>query len=165
NGVWSHRELRHAQRVTGYFAPRFPDGICPPTADPADPRGGKPVAAWRWPGPAAPTTPQKNDTSEDGMLNPKDVWAYKGQLNGNADPNDAYSYLRGTNAAVKSFGRRLDTLTATIDTQSKALQALVDAQKSGTDGAKVAAALDRMTAAFTAAEGAHLPAGDALAKD
>ncbi|MFF7198343.1 hypothetical protein ACFZAM_32125, partial [Streptomyces sp. NPDC008079] len=28
NGVWSHRELRHAQRVTGYFAPRFPDGIC-----------------------------------------------------------------------------------------------------------------------------------------
>ncbi|MFJ4410319.1 hypothetical protein [Streptomyces sp. NPDC088910] len=47
NGVWSHRELRHAQRVTGYFAPRFPDGICPPTADPADPRGGTAVASYR----------------------------------------------------------------------------------------------------------------------
>lgn len=46
NGVWSHRQPRRAERVTGYFAPRFPDGVCPPTADPDDPRGGKPVTAY-----------------------------------------------------------------------------------------------------------------------
>lgn len=54
NGVWSHNELRRASRVTGYFAPRFPDGVCPPTADPKDPRGGKAVTSWRYSAPAAP---------------------------------------------------------------------------------------------------------------
>jgi hypothetical protein len=34
NGVWSHRRRRADTRVSGYLAPRFPDGICPPTADP-----------------------------------------------------------------------------------------------------------------------------------
>lgn len=48
NGVFSHRTERRSSRVTGYLAPVFPDGICPPTADPADPRGGKPAAAYRW---------------------------------------------------------------------------------------------------------------------
>lgn len=48
NGVWSHATPRRSARVTGYFAPRYPDGICPPTADPHDPRGGKPVTSWRW---------------------------------------------------------------------------------------------------------------------
>lgn len=58
NGVWSHRELRRAHRVTGYFAPHFPDGICPPTADPHDPRGGKAVASYRaHDAPAAPGAP------------------------------------------------------------------------------------------------------------
>lgn len=47
NGVWSHKEPRRAERVTGYFAPRFPDGICPPTADPDDPRGGRAVVSYR----------------------------------------------------------------------------------------------------------------------
>lgn len=47
DGVWSHRERREAARVTGYFAPRFPDGNCPPTADPHDPRGGEAVASYR----------------------------------------------------------------------------------------------------------------------
>jgi peptidoglycan hydrolase-like protein with peptidoglycan-binding domain len=48
NGVWSHAHARRDSYVTGYLAPRFPDGICPPTADPADPRGGPQVTAWRW---------------------------------------------------------------------------------------------------------------------
>ncbi|WP_431968809.1 hypothetical protein [Actinacidiphila sp. bgisy160] len=48
NGVFSHRTERRSSRVTGYLAPVFPDGICPPTADPADPRGGKPATAYRW---------------------------------------------------------------------------------------------------------------------
>ncbi|MDX6355970.1 MAG: hypothetical protein QOF98_2873 [Streptomyces sp.] len=47
NGVWSHRRKRADARVSGYLAPRFPDGICPPTADPKDPRGGKAVASYR----------------------------------------------------------------------------------------------------------------------
>jgi len=47
NGVWSHSTPRMSAKVVGYFAPRFPDGACPPTADPNDPRGGVPVASWR----------------------------------------------------------------------------------------------------------------------
>lgn len=63
NGVWSHKTERRAARVTGYFAPRFPDGVCPPTADPDDPRGGKAVRSWRYskaaPAPApAPSKPK-----------------------------------------------------------------------------------------------------------
>ena len=48
NGVWSHSHARTSSYVTGYFAPRFPDGQCPPTADPHDYRGGKAVTSWRW---------------------------------------------------------------------------------------------------------------------
>ncbi|WP_367141176.1 MULTISPECIES: hypothetical protein [Streptomyces] len=40
NGVWSHTHPRRSTYITGYFAPHFPDHICPPTADPTDPRGG-----------------------------------------------------------------------------------------------------------------------------
>ncbi|MGR3875818.1 GH25 family lysozyme (plasmid) [Streptomyces graminifolii] len=52
NGVWSHVNVRKSDKVVGYFAPRFADGICPPTADPADPRGGTAVASYSWPGAA-----------------------------------------------------------------------------------------------------------------
>ncbi|MGW0660044.1 glycoside hydrolase family 25 protein [Streptodolium elevatio] len=38
-GVYTHTYRRTDPGITGYFAPRFPDG-CPPTADPSDPRGG-----------------------------------------------------------------------------------------------------------------------------
>ncbi|WP_052442313.1 hypothetical protein [Streptacidiphilus neutrinimicus] len=63
NGVWSHQHARRDPYVTGYLAPRFPDGVCPPTADPVDPRGGRAVGAWRWiplpaPGPAPVPSPQ-----------------------------------------------------------------------------------------------------------
>lgn len=56
NGVWSHSHARRDPYVTGYLAPRFPDGVCPPTADPNDPRGGKPVTSWRW----TPSDPTPN---------------------------------------------------------------------------------------------------------
>ncbi|MEU4169427.1 hypothetical protein AB0F46_21450 [Streptomyces sp. NPDC026665] len=48
NGVWSHSHTRRSSYITGYFAPRYPDAVCPPTADPDDPRGGKAVTSWRW---------------------------------------------------------------------------------------------------------------------
>lgn len=55
NGVWSHTTARRSSRVVGYFAPKFPDGVCPPTADPKDPRGGKAVSEYVWtPTKAAP---------------------------------------------------------------------------------------------------------------
>jgi hypothetical protein len=57
NGVWSHATPRGSARVTGYFAPRFPDGVCPPTADPRDRRGGKAVASWRWSPPVPAVKP------------------------------------------------------------------------------------------------------------
>jgi hypothetical protein len=59
NGVWSHTNVRTSSKVVGYFAPRFADGVCPPTADPNDPRGGTAVTSYTWPGavvsPSAPT--------------------------------------------------------------------------------------------------------------
>jgi GH25 family lysozyme M1 (1,4-beta-N-acetylmuramidase) len=57
NGVWSHTTVRTLPRVVGYFAPKFADGICPPTADPHDYRGGKAVASYRYTAPAAPKPP------------------------------------------------------------------------------------------------------------
>ncbi|MFI5814858.1 glycoside hydrolase family 25 protein [Streptomyces sp. NPDC051643] len=56
NGVWTHTRARTDPKVTGYFAPRFPDGVCPPTADPKDPRGGAAVTSYTWPGPVVPET-------------------------------------------------------------------------------------------------------------
>ncbi|MEV8093184.1 GH25 family lysozyme [Kitasatospora sp. NPDC085879] len=57
NGVWSHTFRRSDPYVVGYFAPRFPDGVCPPTADPRDPRGGREMPLWRWNGYSTPTRP------------------------------------------------------------------------------------------------------------
>jgi hypothetical protein len=57
NGVWEHTNPRRSNRIVGYFAPHFPDGVCPPTADPRDPRGGKAVASWRWSPPAPAVKP------------------------------------------------------------------------------------------------------------
>ncbi|MEW2518123.1 hypothetical protein [Actinacidiphila alni] len=145
NGVWSHKTLRRSSHVVGYFAPRFPDGICPPTADPHDPRGGKPVAAWRWSGPATPTTPQTTTPpQEDTLPAPVDVWAYKGQLNGKTDPRDAYAYLRDTNATVVAQGKQIASLTASVDTLAKAL-----GSAKGVDTAALIAAVEKAIAEAT----------------
>jgi hypothetical protein len=71
NGVWSHVTARRATKVVGYFAPHFPDGVCPPTADPADPRGGKAVASWRWSAPVAPKPPTPPTPSKPTPSTPK----------------------------------------------------------------------------------------------
>lgn len=71
NGVWQHTTARRAKKVVGYFAPRFPDGICPPTADPDDPRGGKAITTWRWAGAATPTP----EPEADMPLTPTDLAA------------------------------------------------------------------------------------------
>ncbi|SFF11322.1 hypothetical protein SAMN05216251_108210 [Actinacidiphila alni] len=144
NGVWSHKTLRRSSHVVGYFAPRFPDGICPPTADPADPRGGKPVAAWRWTGPAAPTTPQ-NKPEEDTMPAPVDVWAYKNTKAGDKhDMHQALVNAETNSAKAASAVAALDAKVAKLAVGGVDLDALA---------AKVAALLPRPA---TAAEIADL---------
>jgi hypothetical protein len=119
NGVWSHATARRAVRVTGYFAPRFPDGFCPPTADPNDPRGGSAVTSWRWSGPSP--------IEEDTMPEPVDLWAYKNKddeaaarkaSGGKTGIPDAYGYLVNT-------ARKVDALTATGLTDAQ-VQAIAD---------------------------------------
>lgn len=62
NGVFRHKTARLSSKVVGYFAPKFPDGVCPPTADPHDYRGGKTQTSYTWvpepsPVPGAPAFP------------------------------------------------------------------------------------------------------------
>lgn len=60
DGVWQHDNpgsLRSATRVVGYFAPKYADGVCPPTADPKDYRGGKAVTSYKYKAPAVTTQP------------------------------------------------------------------------------------------------------------
>lgn len=64
NGVFSHKTERKDPKVTGYFAPKFPDDKCPPTADPHDHRGGKAVKEWRWAGHRLPHEDHKVKASE-----------------------------------------------------------------------------------------------------
>lgn len=70
NGVFSHKTLRTATAVVGYYAPKFPDGVCPPTADPNDYRGGKAVTSYRFTAPAAPveTQPKNTKIGDDEMV-------------------------------------------------------------------------------------------------
>jgi hypothetical protein len=94
NGVWSHQELRKAQRVTGYFAPKFSDNICPPTADPNDYRGGKPVSSWRWTAPIAPVPPK-----------PPAIPAFPGRNWFKPGANNAYVTQLGKQLVKKGFGK------------------------------------------------------------
>ncbi|SFF51783.1 Glycosyl hydrolases family 25 [Actinacidiphila alni] len=89
---------------------------------------------------------------EDTLPEPFDVWAYKGQLNGKTDPHDAYSYLRGTNADVKTLARRLDALTATVNTLAKALAAANPAIDADTLLTQVHQAIDTAVTAGEAPE-------------
>jgi GH25 family lysozyme M1 (1,4-beta-N-acetylmuramidase) len=73
NGVWSHSTPRRSPRVIGYFAPRFADGVCPPTADPKDPRGGKAVTSYRWSAPVVPKPTPKPTPAPKPKPKPKPV--------------------------------------------------------------------------------------------
>ncbi|GHF73877.1 glycoside hydrolase family 25 protein [Streptomyces thermodiastaticus] len=70
-----------------------------------------------------PTTKETDD------MDPIDVWAYKGKN----EKQDAYAYLRGTNAAVKALTAQVGALTATV---SKL------AQGGGLDAAEIKAAAE-----------------------
>jgi GH25 family lysozyme M1 (1,4-beta-N-acetylmuramidase) len=58
---------------------------------------------------------------EDDMPAPADLWSYKGKLGDKADPQDAYAYLRGTNAAVKTLAAQVAAQTAAITALAKQL--------------------------------------------
>jgi hypothetical protein len=146
NGVWSHSSARRSARVVGYFAPRFPDGVCPPTADPHDPRGGTAVTSWRWAGPSAPSTPSPSE--EDDMPAPSDfseaVWGYL--VDDPTKPGTQYitvkSLLWWAAANASSAAAQVTALTAVV-------RALSDA-KPNVDTATVMAAIKDATTAMQA---------------
>ncbi|MFD0405030.1 hypothetical protein [Kitasatospora sp. NPDC127116] len=76
NGVWSHATARRSSRIVGYFAPVFPDG-CPPTADPRDPRGGRPQTSYRWPGPDPAPAPTPVQEDIDMTVTPDELFNWR----------------------------------------------------------------------------------------
>jgi len=109
NGVWIHTDDRTDPRVTGYLAPRFPDGICPPTADPHDPRGG-----------TAQTEYIPEDlmpiTDADAQKVALAVLGYKNADAAKQNPKlpDVYGYIAGTNGAVASLTAQVGALSGAI---------------------------------------------------
>lgn len=78
-----HKTLRTSTRIVGYFAIKYPDGVCPPTADPHDYRGGKAVASYSYKLPAiAPTTPTAPTGVDMGVIvtYPKSTTGWKGDF-------------------------------------------------------------------------------------
>lgn len=145
NGVWSHSELRKATRVTGYFAPKFADGHCPPTADPKDPRGG---------------TAQTSYIPEDPMPTAQEiaqaVWEYvvdDATQSGN-NPIPVKTQLWDATLAAAHGNDAAQKLTAQVGALSGAITALTKAggitaeqvQAAAAAGAK--AALDELAAAL-----------------
>lgn len=141
NGVWSHSELRAATRVTGYFAPRFADGQCPPTADPNDPRGGKAVTSYLETD--MPLTDADVQKVVSGVLGYKNAAALK------ANPKlpDVYGYIASTNGAVASLTAQVGALSGAIAALTKAGGITAEqVQAAAQAGAK--AALDELAAAL-----------------
>ena len=133
NGVWSHATARTSPRVVGYFAPHFPDGVCPPTADPHDPRGGTAVASWRWTSAAAPTS------TEDDMATAEETWAYKNTKAG--DKHDMHQALNNAEAAAANALAQSRANGSSISTLSAKVDKLIAAGPAQIDYAKLAAAL------------------------
>ncbi len=171
NGVWSHATPRRSTRVVGYFAPHFPDGICPPTADPNDPRGGRAQTSYTWPGPdAAPTTPAPaNPVQEDDVITPADLQAIGSAVANSQYPryddkgahvSDAPLYLLvgGFDLAVQRHDRALTTIQARQAAQDAALATLLD----GVHGLDGAAVIARISAAVDAAVHESLASGVTL---
>lgn len=143
NGVWSHSELRRAARVVGYFAPRFPDGQCPPTADPNDPRGGKAVTSYTPPETDMPLTDADVQKVVSGVLGYKNADALKK----NPRLPDVYGYIAGTNGAVASLTAQVGALSGAIAALTKAGGITAEqVQEAAAAGAK--AALDELAAAL-----------------
>lgn len=94
---------------------------------------------------------------EDDMPSPVDLWAYKGELNGKTDPNDAYAYLRGTNSRVAALGAKLDALTGTVNAMSQTITTLAAAK--GGDSKAVADAITALAKSLDAIAAAHADDG------
>ncbi|MET9073821.1 GH25 family lysozyme [Streptomyces sp. NPDC004232] len=147
NGVWSHSELRRATRVVGYFAPRFPDNVCPPTADPNDPRGGKAVTSYTPPETDMPLTDA--DVQKVATASAMAVLSYKNADAAKKNPAlpDVYGYIAGTNGAVASLTAQVGALSGAITALTKAGGITAEqVQAAATAGAK--AALDELAAAL-----------------
>lgn len=141
NGVWRHATARRATKVVGYFAPRFPDGICPPTADPHDPRGGAPAASWRWTG----ATTQEADmplTATDVNAVAAAVWAKQMTSPVSNKSFSAEVFLSYQDA---NFAKVNAALTATQAAIS-ALATLLGNQHDAVDTAAVVAAVQQAIA-------------------
>ncbi|MEV5189238.1 hypothetical protein [Streptomyces werraensis] len=80
-------------------------GLLPMAAILARAKGTTPA-----PSKPAPTPPKESDMA----LTPYDVWAYKGRGT-KLDERDAYAYLRGTDASVKTLTTQVAALTATVN--------------------------------------------------
>jgi hypothetical protein len=135
NGVWRHTTARRATKVVGYFAPRFPDGICPPTADPSDPRGGKAVTSWRWTGAATPTPQQEEDVALT-AADIKAFWAYaaKSPVSGAVHSMETFVAYQDAN-----FDRLTKQIAAASAAENAAIAALAKALGDAHDGVDTAA--------------------------
>lgn len=113
NGVWVHTNPRSVP--TGYLAPRYPDGVCPPTANPHDPRGGTAVTSY------LPETDMPL-TDADAQKVALAVLTYKNAdaLKANPKLPDVYGYIAGTSGAVASLTAQLGALSGVVTALSKA---------------------------------------------
>jgi hypothetical protein len=143
NGVWTHEELRRATRVTGYFAPHFPDGHCPPTADPHDPRGGTAQTSYipEDPMPTAAEIAQAvlNAQVDDATDTGSKTIPFKTQVwNATAAAAHANSGVAALTAQVGALSGAITALTKAGGITAEQVQAAAEA------GAK--AALDKLAA-------------------
>ncbi|MER6350688.1 GH25 family lysozyme [Streptomyces sp. NPDC001634] len=143
NGVWIHTNIRTDPRITGYLAPRFPDGHCPPTADPHDPRGGTAQTSYTPPETDMPLTDADVQKVVHGVLGYKNADALKT----NPKLPDVYGYIAGTNGAVASLTAQVGALSGAITALTKAGGITAEqVQAAAAAGAK--AALDELAAAL-----------------
>jgi hypothetical protein len=143
NGVWRHSHARRDTYVTGYFAPRFPDGHCPPTADPNDPRGGTAQTSYTPPEPDMPLTDADANKVALAVLGYKNADALK------ANPKlpDVYGYIAGTSGAVASLTAQVGALSGAITALTK-VGGLTAEQVQAAAQAGAKAALDELAAAL-----------------
>ncbi|WP_169314304.1 peptidoglycan-binding protein [Streptomyces piniterrae] len=118
-GVYSHKTERKSASIVGYFAPKFPNDECPPTADPHDHRGGAARKEWRWHGHRLPHEDHKVKASEV-VFGARNVSIRIVQAALKAEVGLDYSSAPGTfgprtKAAVAEFQRELGFTGADAD--------------------------------------------------
>lgn len=112
NGVWVHVNDRTDPRITGYLAPRFPDNVCPPTADPHDPRGGAAQTFY------SPPEELMGMTNTDAQI----LWSYS-----HGDTPDVHQTLATAAAQATAAAAGVKALTAQVGAQNATIAALAKA--------------------------------------